>query len=638
MSQTRIKELEKLIEANYTDINSINSYLTEVSQLDPKKLSKVIKKNILRYYKVADLNIIKKIKDSEITFDDDNMEFIISANFDKTRNITIYANIINNYSFTNETIKKAISYSNVTYALNEVIKITNNKNNIAELVLMNTIFYETDLDRLKTNRYSPCINAYGNKFKYYAYGIEKFLANENSAQYYLVEFYYRKYNDLITRDIVLQIFKNIKNMFKYLDILNQYNMSCVNYLLSLHCDNEILFAVFDVIFPNYNCSKLIIKNVDFSTIPHYYNKQCIDNILYYTYTMNLLTDNIIMHAISKNIKHIVLPTLLDNTILYPIVHKKNILNDSTYLYQKKDNKISSFYTVNKDKYFKCSNKVIDIYPLLKNKNWDQLLDIACKYNYDDIFEDCYKQGINPTKQQYINNLEYILSTEKSRISTAKSQIRDNVALDYMHHLVHFSKIFNANYKKLYILEKLAFYRFSINIELVLDLLKKTTIKKTILNDIFKLVEFENTPNLMRHILENELPYPSGLSYDTNTYYSYHNKYLDEANVANINYFKQHNNPNIIELREMCKKGKLAVIKKFMKQYSVQFDQYCINNAYYYNNKEIIALNKYSPTDNCCIYILLKKNKIDYLKDALFRFIDKSENDEILSKSLPTLIG
>lgn len=579
----QIKLLEKELISGKQSNETVQTFFDLVMKCDKSKLTK-ISKNIL----ITTIKDIKKVKQEEfvkyhmlnISWTDEHIEQI----FRNGLHLTYFKPYIETYQLTTKTMAILNKY-NATSLFKNMLTGAN-----TQIILNNTIFYELDN-----------IRSYGTK-DYEKYHKGYFGGKIDNVVGYELDFStYAKLveKELINKENVIAMLKFIKDNMKYIDIRCAQNLNTINMLLGLFGDEDIIQSLFEILIPIDDPALLFIK-VNFDNLCNKNDFHYIQNLLYYTTNHNIITDTIIYHALSNGFRYVisksVLNDLTNENVIAIIKNKK--YNGLQYI--DSTNKISTYYNAPLKLY--CYNKVIDIYTLLNTRN-EKLLEIACKYNYDDIFDDCIKL-YNPTFDMYKSNLYHVMSNYdpniiKTTLNLPKTDLVINLLLNYRKF-----NIYKKDYRKTHILNMLTFYNYKIDLEKEIALFKNSKIKKDLIAEVFRHISFIN--NDITHLLiDNNLPYPENLPYKPEMYDIYHYKY---ENTPNLEYFRKHIGVYIVELREMFKDKKWPVIQRYMKTFNLSIDQYCVNNAYYYGNK-IVENFTLVPSERCCVLLMLKKNKV-----------------------------
>jgi hypothetical protein len=462
-----------------------------------------------------------------------------------------------------------------------------------------------------------------------------------------------------------------------------FDSALISYFLKMFSGNYVIAVK---VISNLKFSKdFIFYNIDFNLIPftvistespstdqeYYYDTDLeltefgnINKILNYAILHKALTDDLIYKALSSGMRYVILQETCkledDSPIEFltnccsnkyttrkftrkrrPVAIKKITLSTkSSSMNQPIASQKSPDAQVLYTKYSKLENSATDIYKLITEPRIE-LLEIACKYNYDDIFDDFVNNSnfeSNITMDMYTSNLKYILYTNYQYCMQLPyngipdiSDTNNFVEKSSYSNLDQQQKIYvkNNNYRDIYILGYL--YKAApceINdIKWISDSINNNELNKKYVERIVKYIKIADN-NFNKSIMLNNNILCSYLKVTKEDYVIEHHKYqLDAKDI-----YSSIINQEVLTFREMFKSNKIEKIIKHMEIHKLVLDQFCANNAYYFNNKAVIKMfsPNVRPTKNCVLAMLINsKNITPQVSNIIYEMmqIDKYEDLE-----------
>jgi hypothetical protein len=267
-----------------------------------------------------------------------------------------------------------------------------------------------------------------------------------------------------------------------------------------------------------------------------------------------------------------------------------------------------------------NNISVDVYKLINfdktNKEYyEMLLNCACKYNHDDIFEETIKKidiKIINMKNHLIDNIEYLLGKKYpfkyASKNSARCSHRMYCVMKYISRKGYDTILFyKKDYRLTYIVRALCENKID-NIEWIVNLIKSNKISENIIRKVFKCLNIINNKENRQLILKNGLPCNlKNVKVDEYMYYHL-NIFSSNINLLNIEIFNQIDKIEIIKLREMFKTNKLKTVIDYVEENNISLDQFCIDNAYYYKNIDIMSGITNKCTNSCALRVAMKNNK------------------------------
>lgn len=330
----------------------------------------------------------------------------------------------------------------------------------------------------------------------------------------------------------------------------------------------------------------------------YQNSYRLNNIFKFINNLN--------YDILNNYNITINDTILDKYMLYfakslpaNIVSHYIILYKSRFLDQYVDGAQQSFYSSEKD--YKNNVPYVDLYGKRNGQilfdDALKLINVAIKKNYYDIFIDCYNIGVILNESHFIEH-----------ISSFTNKYKDYLLNEPYKILKHFCEI-----------EKF---------QLTLDL----SLSNELQNDL------SNILPLVNNITFDQIKklYEADHYIDVNTF-GYTDDQLDI--LYNILFVRCIFGKNVVYLfannigkkkyifREMFKCSTISKIKQYQKLYKLDIDQWCIDNAFICNNKNVlkVLMNKnIYPSNNVRLLLYGTKIKKD-IEEYLNNNIKKSYN-------------